>query len=255
METERNILAAGCEECERVARKMRRVSESFDPVWAPGEFPKGVRAKVEELTSGYERLETVLSRCCTYMSENWRWLENNKVALNAVQMFLEAYKELRTEVLILDDSCIADRQREAEVFGQRRTAMEYVYLVGCTDRELQFVLKYLENIYNEKPAKVSSYRDMARKMQPFASGLSDYDYENLVERHEAPLLKGTWVGRKCDATYFGQWFGLECKLMNAAFVFYDERKTECKLHYKHNDANGVGLADPIHKLLKDFPKK
>ena len=43
--------------------------------------------------------------------------------------------------------------------------------------------------------------------------------------------------------------------MNAAFVFYDERKTECKLHYKHNDANGVGLVDPIHRLIKDFPKK
>ena len=43
--------------------------------------------------------------------------------------------------------------------------------------------------------------------------------------------------------------------MNGAFIFYDEKGREVKLHYKHNDADGVGLNDDIYKAIKDFPKK
>lgn len=127
---DRNILAAGKEECGRFARKLKRLSEAFDLKWAPGELPKGVKAKVEELTFEYEIIEGVLEQCCNHLSEEWERIENNRARLSEVEAFLDAFRVLRTEALILDDNCIEDKRRAFEVFGDSNTSMEYVFLVG-----------------------------------------------------------------------------------------------------------------------------
>lgn len=252
---DRNILAEGSEECGRIARKLRRVSEAFDGRWAPGELPKGVSAKVEELTAEYERIEGVLAQCCEYLNGEWTRIENNRARLSEVETFLESFRVLRTEALILDDCCLEDKRRAFDLFGEYNTSMEYVFLVGKTLERLGFIVKYLAEVTEPSPRPKSKYEGIEKRLRPHAMGLNDQDYECLIERHELPLFKGTWTGRKCDATYFGQWFGLDCKYMNGAFIFYDEKGREVKLHYKHNDADGVGLNDDIYKAIKDFPKK
>ena len=81
---DRNILAEVSEECGRIARKLRRVSEAF----------------------------------------------------------LDSFRVLRTEALILDDRCLEDKRRAFDVFGEYNTSMEYVFLIGKTLERLGFIVKY-----------------------------------------------------------------------------------------------------------------
>ena len=43
-------------------------------------------------------------------------------------------------------------------------------------------------------------------------------------------MKGTWTGRKNEATYFGKHFHLSCEEMNMLFAFAGKDRRSMKLH-------------------------
>lgn len=95
------------------------------------------------------------------------------------------------------------------------------------------------------------YPGLSKALEGHMFGLSDVSLDVLV-KHQPVALKGTWFGPKNEATYFGKHFGLSCKEMNDAFIFFGKDGKEVKLNYNWNDDNKVDCHSPIYLALERF---
>ncbi len=240
---------------DAVTAEFRKLVRAFDPSWAPGEFPRGTQLRVSTVALKYKLVWDTLSECSDFINGEWTDIEKNSARCHEVSMFLHSYKGLISAVLELDDKCINDEQRCDEVFSSSTVVMDYIYMLSVFDKQLGFVDQFLSGATKPREEEKSKYAGLADKLMFHIAGIDQTQLENFIERDEFPLLVGSWIGSKRDATYFGHYFGKECWQMNRVFSFSTEGNGKARLHYKQNSDENVKTTDPIYQILKDYPRK
>jgi len=255
METMKNPLMDARLLLDAVTTEFRKLIRAFDPNWAPGDFPRGTKLRVSTLAIKYQLVWDTLSECSNFINGEWPSIEKNSARCHEVSMFLHAYKALISAVLELDDKCINNDERADEIFSSMTVLMDYIYMLSVFDKQLGFVDQFLSGATKEQKTEKSKYEGLAEKLQFHISGLDQNQLEDFIERDEFPLLVGSWIGPKRDATFFGHWFGKDCWQMNRVFNFSAEGNGKARLHYTQNSDENVKSTDQIYQILKNYPKK
>ena len=83
-------------------------------------------------------------------------------------------------------------------------------------------------------------------------GIEDHSLERAILHNDFPIFRGSWIGQKNEATYFGKHFRLSCEQMNMLFYFYGKNQKHIKLHYSRNDDDKIMESDEIAMILSEF---
>lgn len=125
-------------------------------------------------------------------------------------------------------------------------------LVDLHDRLFQFCFDYLERVEAELAQSRSPYRGMAELLSCYCSGATDTMFENFLVTHYVPAIKPNWMGNKCAATFFGQYFHLTEQQMNSLFTFKQEGKPAYQLRYSKYPANKLRDTEAIRYILRNY---
>lgn len=228
--------------------------------WLGGDEDAGfgglaTKGAVKELTRLGSEIVTALSDASVFITDQWPYIENNKARLFEMGRFFEVYDRFHASVMAYDDARIDNEARSDELLGYDMQPQEYVMMIARFDREFSFPKEHLNDVVNGNPAKRPLEGLADRLMHKYCIGVSDETLENLIRYHETPALKGTWIGDKRFATYFGHRCNLECADMNATFDFFrdDDRSRKIQLNYSKNDDIKVPENCELARILDGFP--
>ena len=246
----------------QAADVLRSAARRIEAVCRPLEYPdedlkefRGLKAKTDLLLDSYTSLRDMLQQAVSCILSDWEHIENNRARLDQVRRFLERYDRFCDTCIHFDVLCLTHMERAAAIFGDYQPAVEYQLLLFSIDDQLHFVRSSISNAYQKLRLENQKYYRMSVALSGYISGLTDAQLEDIIERHEYPLLKAHWIGPQTNtATFFGHHFGLTCQEMNTIFHFYSEdgRRT-IKLHYARYHDRNIKPTDAIAKILSHFP--
>lgn len=232
-----------------------RCCHAFDIV--DGEFRKvpGIGSVKSDLRERYHKVVSALEECSGLFCSEWDRIKENDAKLHIVALFTETYSTFRSFVIWLDDLFYKHPARAEEIFGQDDVSASYMIILHRFDKEFCYYYDYVDGLWEddskEEDEDAILYPGLSKALEGHMFGLSDVSLDVLV-KHQPVALKGTWFGPKNEATYFGKHFGLSCKEMNDAFIFFGKDGKEVKLNYNWNDDNKVDCHSPIYLALERF---
>ena len=236
MREDRNIL-------ERVSRALNEVNAAIGSVVGP----EAAFASLVTLEVLYQDVYEKMQRAYYFVSDEWERIEKNSARLYKLSMFMNDYDAFRKNVIIFDDWRI-DNQSYS---GDCDVAMDLMLLVGEWDRRFSYVFNFIrkdDGGDNRRP----SLKGLASRLSGFMYGYNDEVLSRAILYKDFPALKGTWTGRKNEATYFGKHFHLSCEEMNMLFAFAGKDRRSMKLHYTRNDDDKIISSDRIAMILSDY---
>ena len=236
MREDRNIL-------ELVSKALNEVNAAIGSVVGP----EAAFASLVTLEGLYLDVCEKMQRAYYFVSDEWERIEKNSARLYELSMFMNDYDTFRKNVILFDDWRIDNQSYN----GECDVAMDLMLLVGEWDRRFSYVFNFIrkdDGGDNRRP----SLKGLASRLSGFMYGYDDEDLSRAILYKDFPALKGTWTGRKNEATYFGKHFHLSCEEMNMLFAFAGKDRRSMKLHYTRNDDDKIISSDRIAMILSDY---
>ena len=214
----------------------------------------------EAAVSGLEYLEELrqdtedkLQKVSLFLNDEWERIEGNKARLHEIYLFMDYYEKFKESVARLDNWRIDHIGADISDFDCADVGMDYIMLIGDFDKRFSFVFNYISNtIGSSAEIKRRNLIGLASRLSRYIFGIDDVVLTKAILQKEFPALKGTWTGRKNEATYFGKHFRLTCEDMNNLFFFRDKVNKLIKLHYSRNDDDKIMVSDEIAVILSEF---
>ena len=214
----------------------------------------------EAAVSGLSYLEDLhqetddnLQKVSSFLNDEWERIEGNRARLHEISMFMRDYDRFRESVVRLDNWRIDNLGEDIMDCDGSDIGMDFIMTVSEFDKRFSFIFKYVrESIGNTVESKRKSLIGLASKLSRFIYGIDDMILTKAILHKESPPLKGTWIGRKNEATYFGKHFRLTCEDMNNLFFFRDKENKLIKLNYSKNDDDKIMESDEIAMILSEF---
>ena len=214
----------------------------------------------EAAVSGLSYLEDLhqetddnLQKVSSFLNDEWERIECNRARLHEISMFMGDYDRFRESVVRLDNWRIDNLGEGIMDCDGSDIGMDFIMTASEFDKRFSFIFKYVrESIGNTVESKRKSLIGLASKLSRFIYGIDDMILTKAILHKESPALKGTWVGRKNEATYFGKHFRLTCEDMNNLFFFRDKENKLIKLNYSKNDDDKIMESDEIAMILSEF---
>ena len=236
MREDRNIL-------ELVSKALNEVNAAIGSVVGP----EAAFASLVTLEGLYLDVCEKMQRAYYFVSDEWERIEKNSARLYELSMFMNDYDTFRKNVILFDDWRIDNQSYN----GECDVAMDLMLLVGEWDRRFSYVFNFIrkdDGGDNRRP----SLKGLASRLSGFMYGYDDEVLSRAILYKDFPALKGTWTGRKNEATYFGKHFHLSCEEMNMLFAFAGKDRRSMKLHYTRNDDDKIISSDMIAMILSDY---
>lgn len=209
--------------------------------------PEAAFASLVTLEGLYQDVYEKMQRAYNFVSDEWERIEKNSARLYELSMFMNDYDAFRKNVIMFDDWRI-DNQSYS---GDCDVAMDLMLLVGEWDRRFSYVFSFIRKD-DDGAVRRPSLEWLASRLSGFVYGYDDDVLSRAILYRDFPALKGTWTGRKNEATYFGKHFHLSCEEMNMLFAFAGKDRRSMKLHYTRNDDDKIISSDRIAMILSDY---
>lgn len=236
MREDRNIL-------KLVSEALNKVNAAIGSVVGP----EAAFASLVTLEGLYQDVYEMMQRAYYFVSDEWERIEKNSARLYELSMFMNDYDTFRRNVIMFDDWRI-DNQSYS---GDCDVAMDLILLVGEWDRRFSYVFNFIRKD-NDGVGGMPCLKGLASRLSGFMYGYDDEVLSRAILHKDFPVLKGTWTGRKNEATYFGKHFHLSCEEMNMLFAFAGKDRRSMKLHYTRNDDDKIISSDRIAMILSDY---
>lgn len=214
----------------------------------------------EAAVSGLEYLEDLLlelkdklPKVCSFLNDDWRQIEGNEARLNEISMFRKDYDNFRESAIRLDNWRIDNIGSDIMDLDGAEIGMDYVLLVGEFDKRFAFFFSHIKGTTESiKTSEKKSLKGLAKRLSRYIYGIEDHSLERAILHNDFPIFRGSWIGQKNEATYFGKHFRLSCEQMNMLFYFYGKNQKHIKLHYSRNDDDKIMESDEIAMILSEF---
>ena len=236
MREDRNIL-------ELVSEDLNKVNAVIGSIVGP----EAAFASLVMLEGLYHEVREKLKRAYYFVGDEWESIEKNSVRLHELSMFMDDYDTFRKNVIMFDDWRIDNESYN----GDCDIAMDLMLLVGEWDKRFSYVFNFIRKD-SEGPGRRVNLKGLASRLSGFMYGYDDDILSRAILHKDFPVLKGTWTGRKNEATYFGKHFHLSCEEMNMLFAFVGKDRRSMKLHYTRNDDDKIISSDRIAMILSDY---
>ena len=236
MREDRNIL-------ELVSETLNKVNAAIGSVVGP----EAAFASLVMLEGLYQDVREKMQRAYYFVSDEWERIEKNSARLYELTMFMNDYDAFRRNVIMLDDWRI-DKQLCSD---ECDVAMDLMLLIGKWDKRFSYVFDFIRKDH-DGDVRRTSLKGLASRLSGFMYGYDDEVLSRAILHKDFPALKGTWTGRKNEATYFGKHFHLTCEEMNMLFAFAGKDRRSMKLHYTRNDDDKIISSDKIATILSDY---
>ena len=201
----------------------------------------------------HQEVDDNLQKISSFLNDEWERIEGNRARLHEISMFMDDYDRFRESVVRLDDWRIDNLGEDVMDRDGSDIGMDLMMTVGEFDKRFSFIFNFVrESIGNSIESRRKSLIGLAAKMSRFIYGIDDMILTKAILHKESPALKGTWIGRKNEATYFGKHFRLTCEEMNSLFFFRDKENKLIKLNYSKNDDDKIMESDEIAMILSEF---
>lgn len=201
----------------------------------------------------HQEVEDNLQKVSSFLNDEWERIEGNRARLHEISMLMEVYDRFKESVVRLDDWRIDNLGEDFMDCDGSDIGMDLMMTVGEFDKRFSFISKFVrESIGGSIGSRRKSLIGLAAKLSRFIYGIDDMILTKAILHKESPALKGTWIGRKNEATYFGKHFRLTCEEMNSLFFFRDKENKLIKLNYSKNDDDKIMESDEIAVILSEF---
>ena len=200
------------------------------------------------ITSTLIGLDEQLVIISDHIIESWNIIESNEMKRQIVIEFIHECLQL-SSVSERFDHFLCDNP---DIFSNAWLGREYYILICRTMNLLQPVIKHYQgqNVIPNNNRKVFS--GLARSLRPYFNGPSDTDLERLIVNHQAFARRYVWRGQRNEATIFGKLLGLECREMNASFIFLRKNGNEAPLNYSQDAPAFLESEYPIYGILSNY---
>lgn len=226
---------------KRAVKGMKNISEAMSMVMASANnrYFEGI------VTDEYHYLANHLDDAVCYIVENWNDITANPLKCRLMIEFIEGCRSFAEVADAFDDFLCSGNEDFPDLWMGR----EYSLLIYGVLDELSAATDFLEKSDGFVREGSDGLSGLAKELRRYVKGPSDAELKNLII-HRKPFAKRyVWKGRRNEATVFGKFYGLECREMNACFIFHRRDGSTAPLNYGQDCLSFMESDYPISDIL------
>lgn len=204
------------------------------------------------IESKFGALESSLTKSYYFIIDEWNYIKDNQMRLFEVSDFMKSCLTFKTRLTDLEVSCTDYKNSTQNSPDNDLTLAEYFLLMRRFEKKYERIFSYVSTHTAEVTEEVSLYIGLSEVLKEYISGGNDLKLEELISEHIPPDRKMKWIGPRNEATLFGEYFSLPCRLMNDSFIFRNRSNDIVRPNYSQYKPTNSIESYRIYNLISKF---